>query len=136
MVKVLIDDSTKKLNFFPAKNGISQYYSPHMIVHQRNLNYDKHCQYAFATYIQAHDEPDSSSTNAPCTLDCIYLQSNVNKHGGHDLLHLQKESYDHTPLRHTYSDNSSDYQDGTLHCQERWYAKRFEDNQPHMTSPL
>jgi hypothetical protein len=89
MVKVLIDDSTKKLNFFPAKNGISQYYSPHMILHQRNLNHDKHCQYAFATYIQAHDEPDSSNTNAPCTLDCIYLQNNVNEHGGHDLLHLQ-----------------------------------------------
>jgi hypothetical protein len=44
MVKVLIDDSAKKLNFFPAKNGISQYYSPRMILHQRNLDYDKHCQ--------------------------------------------------------------------------------------------
>jgi hypothetical protein len=65
MVKVLIDDSTKKLNFFPAKNGIAQYYSPHMILHQRNLNYDKHCQYASGTYIQAHDEPDPSNTNAP-----------------------------------------------------------------------
>jgi hypothetical protein len=31
MVKVLVDDSAKKLNFFPAKNGISQYYSPRMI---------------------------------------------------------------------------------------------------------
>jgi hypothetical protein len=30
----------------------------------------------------------------------------------------------------------SDYQDGTLHCQERWHAKRFEDNQLHRTSPL
>jgi hypothetical protein len=36
MVKVLVDDS--------AKNGISQYNSPHMILHQRNLDYDKHCQ--------------------------------------------------------------------------------------------
>ena len=49
MVKVLVNDSTKKLNFFPAKNGISQYYSPHMILHQQNLDYDKHCQYAFGT---------------------------------------------------------------------------------------
>jgi hypothetical protein len=73
MVKVLIDDSIKKLNFFPAKNGISQYYSPCMILHQQNLNYDKHCQYSFGTYIQAHDEPDPSNTNAPCTLDCIYF---------------------------------------------------------------
>jgi hypothetical protein len=69
MVKVLVDDSTKKLNFFPATNGISQYYSPHMILHQQNLDYNKHCQYAFGTYVQARDEPDPSNTNAPRTLD-------------------------------------------------------------------
>jgi hypothetical protein len=40
MVKVLVNDSAKKLNFFPAKNGISQYYSTRMILHQRNLDYD------------------------------------------------------------------------------------------------
>jgi hypothetical protein len=68
MVKVLIDDSAKKLNFFPAKNGISQYYSPHVILHHQNLDYDKHCQYAFGTYVKAHDEPDPSNTNAPHTL--------------------------------------------------------------------
>jgi hypothetical protein len=89
MVKVLVDDSAKKLNFFPAKNGISQYYSPRMILHQRNLDYDKHCQYAFGTYVQAHDEPDPSNTNAPRTLDCIYLQYNDNEQGCHDLLHFQ-----------------------------------------------
>jgi hypothetical protein len=89
MVKVLVNDSAKKLNFFPAKNGISQYYSPRMILHQRNLDYNKHCQYAFGTYVQAHDEPNPSNTNAPCTLDCIYLRYNDNQQGGHDLLHLQ-----------------------------------------------
>jgi hypothetical protein len=73
MVKVLVNDSAKKLNFFPAKNGISQYYSPRMILHQQNLDYDKHCRYAFGTYVQAHDEPNPSNTNAPHTLDCIYL---------------------------------------------------------------
>jgi hypothetical protein len=90
MVKVLVNDSTKKLNFFPAKNGISQYYSPRMILHQQNLDYNKHCQYAFGAYVvQAHDEPDPSNTSAPHTLDCIYLQYNDNEQGGHDLLHLQ-----------------------------------------------
>jgi hypothetical protein len=89
MVKVLVNDSANKLNFFPAKNGISQYYSPCMILHQQNLNYDKHFQYAFGTYVQAHDEPDPSNTKAPHTLDCIYLRYNDNEQGGHDLLHLQ-----------------------------------------------
>ena len=89
MIKVLVDDSAKKLNFFPAKNGISPYYSPRMILHQRNLDYDKHCQYSFGTYVQAHDEPDPSNTNAPRTLDGIYLCYNDNEQGGHDVLHLQ-----------------------------------------------
>jgi hypothetical protein len=89
MVKVVINDSTKKLNFFPAKNGIYSYYSPHMILHQQNLDYDKPCQYAFGTYVQAHNEPDPSNTNAPHTLDCICLQYSDNEQGGHDLLHLQ-----------------------------------------------
>jgi hypothetical protein len=89
MVKVLVDDFAKKLNVFAAKNGISQYYSPHMILHQQNLDYDKHCQYAFGTYVQAYEEPDPSNTNAPHTLDCIYLQYNDNKQGGHNILNLQ-----------------------------------------------
>jgi hypothetical protein len=75
MVKVLINDSTKKLNFFPAKNGISQYYSPHMILHQQNLDYNTSiaCQYAFGTYVQAHNEPDPSNTNAPCLHPGLHL---------------------------------------------------------------
>ena len=89
MIKILVIDSAKKLNFFPSKHGISKYYSPRMILHQRNLDYSKHCQYAFGTYVQAHDEPDPSNTTAPRTLDCIYLRYSDNEQGGHDLLHLQ-----------------------------------------------
>ncbi len=89
MLKVLVNDSAKKLNFFPAKNGISQYYIPCMILRQQNLNYDKHCQYGFETYVQAQNEPDPSNTNDPGTLDCIYLQYNDNEQEAHDLLHLQ-----------------------------------------------
>jgi hypothetical protein len=28
MIKILVIDSAKKLNFFPSKHGISKYYSP------------------------------------------------------------------------------------------------------------
>eukprot|EP00957_Ditylum_brightwellii_P034111 2585549-Ditylum_brightwellii.AAC.1 len=30
-------ESTKKLNFFPAKHGMSKYNSPQMILHQENI---------------------------------------------------------------------------------------------------
>ena len=72
LVKMLVTESAKKLNFFPAKNGASANYSPRMILHQRNLDYNRHCQYALGTYVQAHEEPKHSNTNAPRSLDCIY----------------------------------------------------------------
>ena len=88
MVNTLVQESAKKLNFFPAKNGISNYYSPRTILHQENLDFDRHCKFAFGTYVQAHDESNPTNTNRPRTLDCIYLRNNSNRQGGHVLLHL------------------------------------------------
>jgi hypothetical protein len=61
ITKILVMDSVKKLNFFPAKHGISEYYSPRMILHQRNLDYTKNCKFIFGTYVPAHNKP--SPTN-------------------------------------------------------------------------
>jgi hypothetical protein len=92
MVKILVTKCAKKLNFFPRKNGISPYFSPCMILHQCNLDYAKHCQYAFGTYVQAHNEPLPANTNAPRSVDCVYLRYNDNAQGGHKLLHLPTNS--------------------------------------------
>jgi hypothetical protein len=89
MVQTIVTDSAKKLNFFPAQHGISPYYSPRMILHQRHLDYDKHCQIGFGTFVQALNEPNPSNTTASRSLDCIYLRYNDSHQGGHDLLHLQ-----------------------------------------------
>ena len=88
MVKMLVSESAKKLNFFPAKGGVSLYYSPRMILHRRNMDYEKHCKYAFGAYVQAHDDPKPKNSNEPRTLDCIYLRYSDNLQGGHELLHL------------------------------------------------
>ena len=88
LVKYLVLEVSKKANFSPAKHGVSKYYSPRMILHQQSLDYSKHGQYSFGTYVQAHDEPQPSNTNAPRSLDCIYLRYNSNHQGGHELLHL------------------------------------------------
>jgi hypothetical protein len=74
LVKYLVMESTKKLNFFPNKNGVSKYFSPRMIMHQEILDYDQHFKYQIGEYVQAHDEPKHMNTNAPCSLDCIYLR--------------------------------------------------------------
>jgi hypothetical protein len=89
MVKYLVMESAKKLNYFPNKNGMSKYYSPRMILHQENIDYDRHCEYRFGEYVLAHDEPKRTNTNAPRALDCIYLRVVDNIQGGHELLHLQ-----------------------------------------------
>jgi hypothetical protein len=89
LVKYLVMESTKKLNFFPNKNGVSKYFSPRMIMHQENLDYARHCKYQIGEYLQAHDEPNHTNTNAPRSLDCIYLRPMDNAQGGHELLHLQ-----------------------------------------------
>jgi len=79
MLKVLVSKSAKKLNFFPAKHGMSNHYSPRMILHEQNLDYNKNCRIPFGTYIQAHNKTSPSNTNAPHTLDCIYLCYNDNE---------------------------------------------------------
>ena len=69
MIKMLVAESAKKLNFFPAKNGVSPFYSPRMIIHGKTLDYAKHCKYAFGTYVQAHDDPRPKNSNLSRTLD-------------------------------------------------------------------
>jgi hypothetical protein len=52
------------------------------------MDYNKHCKYAFGTYVQAHDDPKPKNSNISRTLDCIYLRYSDNLQGGHELLHL------------------------------------------------
>jgi hypothetical protein len=39
MIKMLTMECAKKLNFFPPKGGVSQFYSHQMILHQKALDY-------------------------------------------------------------------------------------------------
>jgi hypothetical protein len=88
LTKYTVREAYKKLNFYPAKHGCSKYYSPRMILHQQNLDYAKHCKYSLGQYVQGHDEPNPTNTNASRTLDCLYLSYHSTTQGGHELLHL------------------------------------------------
>jgi len=96
LVQVL--DSGVKLclqhdDFLLCRRGIPDpFFHPRMILRQKNLNYTSHCQYAMGTYVQAHEEPKHSNTNAALSLDCIYLRYKDNLQGGHELLHLPTNS--------------------------------------------
>jgi hypothetical protein len=86
---MLFMECAKKLNFFPPKGGVSQFYSPQMILHQKALDYQKHCSIPFGSYVQAHTEPEPRNSQLPRTLDCIYLRYTDNEQGGHTLLDLR-----------------------------------------------
>jgi hypothetical protein len=67
---------------------ISLYYSPRMILHQKNLDYLKNCKTTFRSFVQAYNKPNPKNDNSPRTLDCIYLRYTDSHQGGHELLHL------------------------------------------------
>ena len=60
-----------------------------MILHQKNLNYEKNCKYLFGSYIQAHNKLNPINTNEARTLDRIYLRYTDSHQGGHKILYFQ-----------------------------------------------
>ena len=89
IVKYMVSEASRKLNFFPAKHGVSKHYSPRMILHQENIDFDRHCTYVLGEYVQSHENEQIKNNNKPRTLDCLYLRPTGNHQGGHELLHLQ-----------------------------------------------
>ena len=60
-----------------------------MIMHQANLDYERHCRHQIKEYVKTHNKPDHKNTNAHQSLDFIYLCKMENPLGGHGLLYLQ-----------------------------------------------
>jgi hypothetical protein len=92
-LKILVLDSTMKLNFFPPKGGISSTLSPRMILHKVNLDYTKHCAIHFGSYVQALDDPPPAKKNtlAPRAIDGFYIRYQDSSQGGHQILDLRTQ---------------------------------------------
>ena len=88
MIRCLAMTSASTLNLFPVKGGVSKYYSPNVIMSQRNISYEKDCAYPYGAYVQASNDTDPTYTNAPRTVDAVYLRPALNVQGGHELMHL------------------------------------------------
>ena len=89
MLTHLAIDECAKLNYFLAKGGVSEYYSPHMILKRESIDYNKHCKFKFGSYVQATQDNSPTNTNAPRTIDAIYLRPANNKQEGHIVMNLQ-----------------------------------------------
>ena len=87
-VRIFVHGCDKTIKFFPAKGRISAYFSLHVLLGGRNYDYLKDYQVPFWSYIQVsiHNEP--TNTNAPRTVDGIYLRPSNNKQDGHKVMNL------------------------------------------------
>ena len=79
---------TQNLNF-SSKLGVSAHYIPHMILAQRNWDYNKNFRVEFCFYVQASQANDTKNKNRPRTLDRIHLCPAPNFQGGHHIMDLR-----------------------------------------------
>ena len=54
----------------------------------KHLDYNKHLQIPFGSYVQASNENNPTNTNMPRTIDAIYLRPHKSQQGGHELYDL------------------------------------------------
>ena len=78
VVKYMVSESAKKLNYFPAKHGVSRHYNPRMILHQENLDFERHWTYVLGEYVQTHEDETIKNNNKLRSLDCLYLRTTEN----------------------------------------------------------
>ena len=88
MLRYLAMVATEQLNFFPVKDGISKYYSPHMILKKKNIDYNKHRKTTIGTFVQAIQDNNPTNDNRPRTIDGIYLRPSTQNQGGHEIMNI------------------------------------------------
>ena len=79
--------ATHTANYFPAKGGLSRFYSPYMILNERRVDWKKMCVCEFGSYVEASNK--TTNRNAPHTIGAIYLRPAANIQEGHEVLDLQ-----------------------------------------------
>jgi hypothetical protein len=86
MVAEMVYSSRFWLNSFPALDGISKVLSPRDIITESSIDYNRHCQLEFGSYVQTHEDHDN--TMATSTIGAIVLRPTGNAQGGYYFLNL------------------------------------------------
>ena len=68
------------MNVFPYHQGISDVLSPRQIITGSTIDYNRHCNLSFGTYVQTHEAHDNSMV--PRTTGAIALRPTGNAQGG------------------------------------------------------
>ena len=89
MTRYAVMNAAENFTHFPAKGGVSAYYSPHMIMKKKPLDYNKHCKFNFGDYVQGFHENHPTNTNKERTVSAIYLRPTPNSLTCHDVMNLE-----------------------------------------------
>jgi hypothetical protein len=81
--------SSRMLNNFPAKGGISDVYSPRTILMGETLDFKKHLALELGEYVQVHEEDKPCNGQAPHTKAAICMGLSGNCQGGYKFLALR-----------------------------------------------
>ncbi len=86
ILEYLALECTKQLNIFPAKGGVSPYFSPHRLMGGSEVDANHDLKYTFGSYCICYDAPVPYNSNLSRGLDAIYLRALPN--GSHQLMDL------------------------------------------------
>ena len=87
MIRYLVMLVASQLNWFPVKDGISEYFSPHAIIKRFAIDY-KACRIPFGSYVMASTEPKQKNSLAARMVEAIYLRPSKFMHNGHEVMDL------------------------------------------------
>lgn len=82
----------RMLTYFPTKGGISEIWSPQMLLHGRRLNYKKDLALQFGSYCQVHEHETPRNSMKPRTQGAICLGPCGNEQGGYKFLTLKNNT--------------------------------------------
>ena len=71
MIRYLALRVTSNRNYFPKKTGISKIFSPHTILEQKKMDFNKEFIHSFGDYVQAIDDRSPKNNNLPRLIDPI-----------------------------------------------------------------
>ena len=75
MVRYLPLRITKNRSLFPKKEGISKYFSPHVLLGKHQIDYRKEYEFSFGDYVQPFLGLEPKSSQLAQLIDAIYLRA-------------------------------------------------------------
>jgi hypothetical protein len=86
-MKSVVQECTRKLNFFLVKGRILDVCSPSKILHKVNLSFEQ-CRVLQLSYVLACDEPNPTNSTQAWAIDGIYMSMLSSAQGGHEVFNV------------------------------------------------